>query len=233
MFWFLPTNNSHPTLDGQLHASAPVPNPQLGGRLTDMAANTSKVCTSERRIVEMSIARVHDMKLSGNKFPVSQQLTRASGSPPTPDLPTIHVVQEVMAVLRRNAKPYRLKYGLAPGVTYADHGRDLLARLTKENALCSTKGLVYNRQNIFAHVTPRELANGTVRRVNILNLAETNLPVMAPEELSGITLGPLSKDVTGGYITSFQEKNAQVHQQGNYVDPDNYHQMASQVRTCF
>ena len=166
------------------------------------------------------------MKLSGNKFPVSHQLTRASGSNPTPDLPTIHVFQEVMAVLRRMAKPYRLKYELAPGVTYADHGRDLLARLTKENVLCSTKGLVFNRPNIFARVTPRELANGTVTMVNILDLTQTNAPVLATAELGGITLGPLSKDVTSGYISSHQEENAQ---HANYVDPAGYHQLASQV----
>ena len=55
-----------------------------------------------------------------------------------------------MAVFRRNRASYRLKYELAPGVTYSDHGRDLLYRLNKENQLCSTKGLVYNRPNIFA-----------------------------------------------------------------------------------
>ena len=95
----------------------------LGGRLVDVIANTSRVCTSERGIIERSIARTHDMKLSGNFAPLSHQLTWASGSQPTPDLPTISVWLDVMAVFRRNAKPYSFKYPLAPGVTYADHGR--------------------------------------------------------------------------------------------------------------
>ena len=95
----------------------------LGPRLVDVIANASQVCTKTRGIIERSFARAWDMKLSGNFAPLPHQLTQASGSPPTPDLPTIHVYQDVMAVFRRNAKPYHMKYPLVPGVTYADHGR--------------------------------------------------------------------------------------------------------------
>ena len=228
--WFLPSNNSLPTLDAQLQPVAPVPvPPNLGNRQMDTVANASKACTSTRHIVEQSFARVHDMKMSGNKFPLAHQLTQASGSPPTPDLPTVSVWLDVMAVLRRDAKPYRLSYPLVPGVSYADHGRDLLARLTKENVLCSTKGLQFVRQDIFANVTNRELQNGTVRMANLLDLTQTELPPQTEAQICGILLGHLSKDVTGAYLTSYHEQDVQVLQHGNYVDPDTYHQQASQV----
>jgi len=105
----------------------------------------------------------------------------------------------------------------------------LLARLTKENILCTTKGLQFARPNIFALITNRELARGSVRMVNLLNIQQTELPALTPEVLSGITLGPLSKDVTGGYLTSYHEQDVQILQHGNYVDPDTHHQQASQV----
>ena len=233
MFWFLPINNAHPPLNAQLQPLPRVAHQNMGMRLVDVVANSSMVCTSERGIIERSGARVYDMKFSGNKFPLPHQLTAASGSPPTPDLPSIAVWLDVMAVFRRDATPYRMQYPLAPGVTYADHGRDLLARITRENQLCTTKGLVYDRPDLFANVTNRELATGSVRMINLMNIAETELPQLTPEELGGITLGPLSKDVTSGYLTSYQEQDAQVLQHGNYVDPDTFHQQASQVSQVF
>ena len=123
MHWILPINNSNPPLDAQIQPMALVNHHNLGGRLVDVIANTSKVCTSERGIIERSIVKTNHSKLSGNFAPLSHQLTWASGSQPTPELPTIAVWLDVMAVFRRNAKPYRMKYALAPGVTYADHGR--------------------------------------------------------------------------------------------------------------
>ena len=41
------------------------PHAGMGSRLVDVVANSSKVCTSERNIVERSFAHVHHMKLSG------------------------------------------------------------------------------------------------------------------------------------------------------------------------
>ena len=121
--WFLPLNNSHQPLDAQLQPLPRVNTHNLGRRLVDVIANSSQACTKTRGIIERSIARVWDMKLSGNFAPLPHQLNMASGSPPTPDLPSIQVYLDVMAVFRRNAKPYHMKYSLAPGVTYADHGR--------------------------------------------------------------------------------------------------------------
>ena len=109
------------------------------------------------------------------------------------------------------------------------YDRDLLTRLPKQNMLCTTKNLVYNRP-LFTNVRARELRAGTVRMVNLLNPAETGLPFLTLEELGGITLGPLSKDVLAGYLTSFHEQDVQALQHGNYVDPANYHQQASQVK---
>ena len=105
---------------------------------------------------------------------------------PTPDIPVIGIWLDVIAVIRRLSKPYMLKYGLAPGVTYADHGRDLLTRLTKENVLCTTKGLGFNRPNIFDLVTRPELRNGRVRMVNLLNQRQTELPILSVTNLEAI-----------------------------------------------
>ena len=158
MHWFLPSNNNLPFLNQNLQPVAIAPHAGLGGRLVDVVANTSKVCTSERNIVERSFCRHYFMKLSGNKFPVAHQLTEASGTQPTPHLPVIAIWLDIIDVLRRMGTPYHMKYELANGVSYSDHGRDLLSRLTKENALCCSKGLVYNRPNPFALVTNRDLS---------------------------------------------------------------------------
>lgn len=216
-------------MDQFLRPVGRVANQGLGSRLADVISNTSKVCTSERRIVEQSIARSFDQKLSGVKFPISHQLTEASGTQPTPDIPVIGIWLDVMAVLRRLTRPYQLRYGLAPNVTYSDHGRDLLARLTKENVLCTTKGLTYNRQNLFNLVSNAELRNGSVRMCNLLNQRQTELPIMSEEELMGITLGPHSVDSGQGYLTDYHEDDVIVLQQGNYQNPTNFHQQASQV----
>ena len=142
LHWFLPINNRLPFLDRNLQPVGIAPHQNMGMRLVDVVANSSRVTTSERHIIENSFARVHEMAYSGNLIPVPHQLLQASRVQPTPDLPSIAIYLDVMAVFRRNRAPYRLKYELAPGVTYIDHGRDLLYRLNKENQLCTTKGLV-------------------------------------------------------------------------------------------
>ena len=230
LHWFLPTNNALPYLDHLLQPVAIAAHQNLGTRQVDLVSNTSKVCTSERHIVEQSFARVYDMKLSGNKYPVAHQLTEASRTHPTPDLPVIAIWLDVMAVLRRRYKPYNLKYGLVPGVTYSDHGRDLLDRLTKENVLCTTKGLNFARPNIFALVANRELQGGQVRFANLLDPTQTELPSLTMEELMGITLGPFSVNSSHGYLTGYHEDDVLALQQhGNYQNPTNFHQQASQV----
>ena len=227
--WFLPSMNTLPYRDQQLQQVAIAPHQNMGTRQVDLVSNTSKVCTSERNIIERSFARNWKMKLSGNQFPVAHQLTVASGVQPTPDLPTISIWLDVMCVLRRLYAPFCLQYGLAPGVTYSDHGRDLLFRLTKENVLCTSKGLVFNRQNIFALVTNGELQNGSVRFADLMNPRQTELPSLTVEELMGITLGPVAVNNSCGYLTGYIEEDTLQLQQGNYVNPANYHQQASQV----
>ena len=172
-----------------------------------------------------------DSKLSGNLYPVAHQLTEPSGIMPTPEIPKIGIWLDVMAVIRRRFKPYNLRYDLAPGVTYSDHGRDLLSRLTKENVLCSSKGLVFARPDPFANISVAELRNGTVTRINLLNQRQTELPTLSVEELMGITLGPLSVDAAMGYTTTLQEKNVKNGQLGDYVNPATFHQQAQQVKS--
>ena len=229
MHYFLPINNSHPYRDATLQPVAVAPHQNMGSRLVDLVANTSKITTSERGIVERSFKRVKDMKLSGDMFPIAHQLTYASGVQPTPDLPVISIWLDVMCVLRRLGSPYLLRYGLAPGVTYADHGRDLLARLLKENVLCSTKQLTFNRPNPYALVSNAELINGSVRLCNLLDSRQTQLPMLTTEQLMGVTLGPFSVDNSHGYWTDYQEEDTLVGQLGNYQNPTNFHQQASQV----
>ena len=230
MHWFLPVHNNLPYLDQNLVPVAVAPAQNLGSRLVDVVSNTSKICTSERHIVEQSFSRVWQMKLSGNQCPLPHQLTMASGVQPTPELPVISIWLDVMCVFRREGKPFNLKYELAPGVSYSDHGRDLLFRLTKENVLCSTKALVFNRLNPFALVTDRELRNGSVTQADLLVANQTTLPALTREELMGITLGPFSVDRSHGYWTGYNEADTLAVNQGNYVNPDHYHQQASQVR---
>ena len=54
LWWFLPTNNGLPYVDQTLQPVAIAPHANMGGRLVDVVANTSKVCTSERGIIERS-----------------------------------------------------------------------------------------------------------------------------------------------------------------------------------
>ena len=127
-------------------------------------------------------------------------------------------------------QPYHLKYSLVPGVTYADHGRDLLNRLLKENVLCSTKGLVFLRPDLYKLPTPRELRDGTVRVANLMNQGQTGLPTLSIEMIMGITLGPLSASNSPAYVSEIQEENVLAAIQGNYVDIPDFHLQASQVR---
>jgi hypothetical protein len=166
---------------------------------------------------------------TGNKYPVAHQLTEASGVQPTPDQPVIAIWLDVMAVFRRLFMPYSMKYGLAAGVSYADHGRDLLHRLLKENVLCSTKSLGFLRPNLYALVQNAEILNGSVRVADLLDQTDTELPILSKEELMGITLGPLSVDASHGYMTGYHEEDVLVTQPANYVDLPTYHQLASQV----
>ena len=128
MSWFYPLDNRKPYLDENLQPVGVAPNANLGSRMVDVVANSSKVCTSERHIIENSFAHVNAFKLSGNKYPIAHQLTEASGTLPTPDLPAIAIWLDVIAIIRRCLKPYHLRYALPPGVSYSDHGRDLLHR---------------------------------------------------------------------------------------------------------
>lgn len=220
-----------PYLDEHLQPVGVAPHQGMGSRLVDVNANTSRACTGERGIIERSFARVHNCALSGNQTPVPHQLLEACHVQPTPDLPSIAVYLDVMAVFRRSATPYYLKYDLVPGVSYSDHGRDLLFRMRKENVLCTTKGLGFNRPNIFALVRNGELAAGTVRLVNLLDQSQTELPTLTREQLIGMCLGPYSVDISQAYVTAYHEEDVRVLQHGNYQNPAQYHQDASQV--CF
>ena len=64
---------------------------------------------------------------------------------------------------------------------------------------------------------------------NLLDQSQTELPTLTEEELMGVTLGPLSVDLSHGYLTAYHEEDVLAQQQGNYQTPTNYHQQASQV----
>ena len=113
----------------------------------DLVANTARVTTNFRQIVENLNARLFQMKLGGVHHEIPQQYLLPSGSEPTPEQTVIFVWLCVIdCVYRRmyvyldnlgdyfikcnfSMKPFLTTYDLPPNMTYADVGRLLLLRL--------------------------------------------------------------------------------------------------------
>ena len=65
-------------------------------------ANTSRVCTGHRQPIEQAMSRLSIMKLIGSHHTVPQQMLKASGAAPTPQLPELSIWLSVTdCVLRR------------------------------------------------------------------------------------------------------------------------------------
>ena len=97
---------------------------------TDRQANTSRICTKYRHLIENCNAMLWSLKLSGLHHAIPQQLLGASESQRTPELPRIAIWESVIdAVVRRNMKPLLSSYAIPPGMSYSDVGRLTLQRL--------------------------------------------------------------------------------------------------------
>ena len=69
--------------------------------------------------------------------------------------------------------------GVQHGIASINHFD--LVRLVKENPLCNTKGLRWDRRDLFAKPTPAEIAAGTVWQVDLCTPANTNLATSLPQ----------------------------------------------------
>ena len=112
----------------------------------DLVANTARVTTNFRQIVELLNSRLFQLKLGGVHHEIPQQYLLPSGSQPTQELTVIYVWLCVIdCVYRRKSvclhnlmddfikiyfsmKPFLTTYALPPNMTYADVGRLLLLR---------------------------------------------------------------------------------------------------------
>ena len=75
-----------------------------------------------------------------------------------------------------------------------------------ENALCSTKTVVWVRPNLFAIPTRAELQRrrGGLRLVNLMDQQQTDLPSFDLAHLNCVAGGPYQVKLANGYITSVQ-----------------------------
>ena len=77
-----------------------------------------------------------------------------------------------------------------------------------ENALCSTKTVVWVRPNLFATPTAAELRRGRggLRLVNLMAPQDTDLPQFDLPHLNCVAGGPYQVKLANGYVTSIQVK---------------------------
>ena len=113
----------------------------------DVAANTARLTTTHRQIVEQLNVRLYQLKLAGVHHEIPHQYLQPSGAEPTRHLPSIYVWLCVIdCVYRRKSvhlsyplgsflnydifsmRPFRLNYDLPPNLNFADVGRLLLLR---------------------------------------------------------------------------------------------------------
>ena len=89
-------------------------------------------------------------------------------------------------IIRQCSSPFLLSYPTID--TYAQHGADLLHRLTMENCLSSFVGIRWSR-DIFKKPTQAELRRGHVRLIDALNPAMTGFFNINLVDLASVTLG--------------------------------------------
>ena len=89
------------------------------------------------------------------------------------------------------------------------HGEDIQDRIELENILCSTKGQVWNRQDIWKKPTQAEinLGNFGLRRANLMDPATTDLPLLTYAHVIEITGGPHTAREACSYMTSIEEND--------------------------
>ena len=230
--WIMPTGNQQDFLDRNLMPAGQTNLVLGGGRMVDRVANTSRVCTAIRMPIEQLFSRYSHFYLSGVKYPLPAAYLQRCGRGPTPDLPIIHEILSVIAlIIRETYKPFLLTYELPLNVTYAMHGADIRDRIEQENMLCFTKQHVWNRQDIWKKPTQAELNRGNfgLRRANLMDPTTTDLPLLTYAQVMEITGGPHTVDEARSYLTSIEENLVLAEQGagGLYIDPATYHQAAA------
>ena len=90
-------------------------------------------------------------------------------------------------VVRMCSTPVLLSYRTVD--TYAQHGADLMHRLTMENCMSHFSSITWSRQDIYKRPTQVELRRGLVQAVNVFNPVETGFFDTNLIDLASITLG--------------------------------------------
>ena len=89
-------------------------------------------------------------------------------------------------IVRTCSAPFLLSYPTTD--TYAQHGQDLLRRLTMENSLSHFSGITWSR-DIYRRPTQAELRRGHVRQVDVLDPLQTGFFNINLVNLTSMTLG--------------------------------------------
>ena len=112
---------------------------------------------------------------------------RSCGIPGFENQPELYVWLSIVdVVVRTCSSPFLLNYRTTD--TYAQHGADLLHRLTMENCLSHFSGVMWSR-DIFKKPTQVELRRRHVTVVNALNPAQTGFSTSTLVDLTSMTLG--------------------------------------------
>jgi len=153
--WYDATGQQHP---------APIrpPNVDEANLLWEVQANSTRThVTAHRWVAEANFSRDWANKMTGGREEIPQQLLDSYGKPPTPQVPRIFVVNSVhQQIVHDFATPMSESYELPNGVTYADIGRLLVARIEMINWLDPRRygqPSPFQRDNIFSKPTQIEL----------------------------------------------------------------------------
>ena len=168
--------------------------PPRGGALFDVQANTSRgYCTSWRYSVEHAFRRDFKWQLTASREESPQQYNLPWGRAPTPQVPTMYVIQAVVTALEHDyGTPNQERFVLPQGVSYADIGNMMAERQSLVNWLDPYRhGLPspFNIPDIFRRVAHRQQFLAGVRSGNIFDPHFTEFPqleVTMMNELSGI-----------------------------------------------
>jgi len=190
----------------------------------EMCNLSEMLCTICRGAVEQSFLADWRFKICGSRGPVPQQLLEAWERNPTPQVSKIFVILMVCAAVEKEyGVPFQLKFELPPGISYQDHGRNLIRRCEILNWLDKFRtggpgnGFNLNRPFPFSRPTPLQLAQGQlgrfggVRNVNGMRPAQTGFPRLTLgdlTEIAGGSYGPRNADM---YITGIKELQVQRH----------------------
>ena len=131
---YVPNGPNDDCFDARGNRQAPpptAPNTDRGKLLWEVQANHTRThVTAHRWTIEANFGREFGVKMTGIREEIPQQLLDSYGKPPTPHVPKIFAVNAVHHELNHQfAKPAEEKFLLPPGISYADIGRQMVARM--------------------------------------------------------------------------------------------------------